>query len=259
MGLRIGGRDLGTIAGSVFKKRHRTAAVNMSRVYAHPMSVLGRYLFQLGTYPARIAVKTPSGTVSLDAYSFHDILTINEIFCRLDYVAGAADKVVVDFGSNIGISAAYFLTRSADSRVYLFEPLPSNIERLVRNLANFADRYTLAEVAVGLSEGEVTFGWEDSGRYGGVGMETGNYITVHCVDSNAVLSEVLAKHGRIDVLKIDIETLEEPVTARIPLEMARKIAKIYVEYAFQSNPLERTHRMTQYGTVAQFVNRKESA
>ncbi len=39
-------------------------------------------------------------------------------------------SVVVDFGSNIGISALYFLTRNQDIKVYLFEPVPQNILRL---------------------------------------------------------------------------------------------------------------------------------
>jgi hypothetical protein len=112
----------------------------------------------------------------------------------------------------------------------------------------------LSEVAVGLAEGEVEFGWEESGRYGGVGRTTGQFISVKCVDSNKVLEAIVARHGRIDVLKIDIETLEESVTARIPIEIAKNIRKIFVEYAFASNPLKRTHRMTQYGSVAQFTN-----
>jgi len=253
MALRIGGRDVGTIFGAFFKRQHWTAAKNMLTVYRHPLNIFRRYLSGTGTYPDKIEVRTPSGPILLNVYTHHDILTINEIFCRLDYRATAEDTVVVDFGSNIGISAAYFLTRSATVRAFLFEPLPTNTARLRENLAAYAGRYELVEKAVGMADGEVTFGWEDSGRYGGVGVETGNYITVPCVDSNSVLQAIVDSCGRIDVLKIDIETMEEAVTARLPLELASKIGKIYVEWKFATNPLERTHRMTQYGSVAQFV------
>lgn len=252
--MRIGGRELGTIVKAAFKKQHYTAASNMLSVYAHPIDAFGRYLLNLGKYPHTVLVNTPLNKIRLNVYSYHDMLTINEIFCRLDYRSDDTDRVVVDFGSNIGISAAYFLTRSAGSHVYLFEPLGFNIERLRRNLKPFEGRYTLSEVAVGLAEGEVEFGWEESGRYGGVGRTTGQFISVKCVDSNKVLEAIVARHGRIDVLKIDIETLEESVTARIPIEIAKNIRKIFVEYAFASNPLKRTHRMTQYGSVAQFTN-----
>jgi hypothetical protein len=70
------------------------------------------------------------------------------------------------------------------------------------------------------------------------------------------LEEIIARRGQIDILKIDIETLEREVTERIPVDIARKVDRIYVEYQFHSNPLERTHSYRQYGSVAQFVNKE---
>jgi FkbM family methyltransferase len=251
----IAGRELRSMVRAPFRKRHYIAASRMLSTYVHPVDSVARYLFiGFGEYPHLSLVNSPAGVLELNTYSWHDMLTINEIFCRLDYRSDSTDKIFVDFGSNIGISAAYFLSRSKDSYAYLFEPLRFNIERLRKNLQPFEGRYTLSEVAVGPSEGTVEFGWEETGRYGGVGMETGNSVSVRCVDSNKVLEGILAKHGRIDVLKIDIETLEEAVTTRIPLEIAKKIKKVYVEYAFASNPLSRTHRMSQYSWVSQFAN-----
>ena len=62
-------------------------------------------------------------------------------------------QVVVDIGSNIGISALYFLTRNPDCRVWLYEPVPRNVERLRANLAGYEDRYTLREAAVAPAAG----------------------------------------------------------------------------------------------------------
>ncbi len=254
--MQVGGRRLLKIAGALLQPRHYYAGLNMLRVYDHPVDAFGRYLFGSGKYPSTIVVNTASGRLHINAYSVHDVLTINEIFCRRDYKATASDEVVVDFGSNIGISAAYFLSQSSSSRLYLFEPLEFNIERLRNNLRPFEGRFELQAVAVGLSDGEVQFGWEDSGRYGGVGMQTGKYVTVTCIDSNKALASVLATHGHIDILKIDIETLERQVTERIPPYIAEKIDKIYVEYRFSSNPLKQTHSLTQYGPIAQFLNKR---
>jgi FkbM family methyltransferase len=180
------------------------------------------------------------------------VLTVNEIFCRGDYRAGSGATVFVDFGSNIGISAAYFLTRNRTGFAYLFEPLPQNVERLRRNLRGVDARYVVQMAAVGLENGKVNFGWEPTGRYGGIGNEVGNWISVDCMDSNEVLGRILDQHGKIDVLKIDIETLEQEVTKRIPVDFARHIGKIYVENRFQSNPLAETHVYRQYGSIAQF-------
>ena len=90
-------------------------------------------------------VHTPLDKIGLNVYSYYDMLTINEMFCRLDYRSDDTNRVVVDFGSNIGNSAACFLMRSADPHVYLFEPARGfNIERLRRNLKPFEGRYTLS-------------------------------------------------------------------------------------------------------------------
>ncbi len=47
---------------------------------------------------------------------------------------GPRARVVVDIGSNIGISALYFLTRNPACRCWLYEPVPRNVERLRANL-----------------------------------------------------------------------------------------------------------------------------
>lgn len=257
--MRIGGRRLGTIARAVFQRRHYLAMCRAFTVYADPPDALGRYLLGRGGYPHRISVRTPIGPYALTLYNHDDILTVNEIFCRQDYPAGPSDRVVVDFGSNIGISAAYFLTRSAEAHAHLFEPLALNLERLRPNLAPLEGRYTLHPVAVGLSDGEATFGWEETGRYGGIGRETGRTVQVPCVDANAALAEIVETHGRIDILKIDIETLEREITARIPPRLAARIRRIYVENRFAENPLPATHALVQYGPIAQFTARDSAS
>jgi FkbM family methyltransferase len=254
--MKIGNREVGTVLSALSQKRHYLAARNMLRVYRHPADAFGRYLLGRGQYPADICINTPAGPLTLTVYSYHDILTVNEVFCRLDYPAGERDRVIVDFGSNIGISAAHFLSSAPNSFVYLFEPLPLNIDRLRANLSRFTTRYALQEIAVAQADGEFEFGWEDTGRYGGVGMKTGRYLSVSCRDSNSILEEIIARRGQIDILKIDIETLEREVTERIPVDIARKVDRIYVEYQFHSSPLERTHSYRQYGSVAQFVNKE---
>ena len=251
--MNIGNRRIGVVLSAFFQKRHYRAASNMLRVYHHPIDAFARYFFGRGRYPSDLQLHTVSGPLTITVYSYHDILTVNEVFCRVDYPVRPTDRVIVDFGSNIGISAAYFLASAPLATAYLYEPLPLNTERLHRNLRPFAGRYRLHEIAVGPTAGNVEFGWEETGRYGGIGLATGRSLSVPCRDSNAVLTEILDRHGRIDILKIDIENLEREVTGRIPDEIARRIDRIYVEYAFSTNPLARTHRVRQYGAVAHFT------
>lgn len=253
--MQVAGRNLGLIAKSALDRRHYVAAANMVRLYEHPAEMFKRYLIGKGTYPYTVRVRTPQSWLDLRLHSGHDVLTVNEIFCRNDYLADTSDTVIVDFGSNIGISAAYFLTRNAAAYTYLFEPLPSNVAKLKENLRQFEGRFEVHQAAVGTSDGEVEFAWEESGRYGGVGAGHGNTLTVPLVNSRNVLEEAIEKHGKIDILKIDIEGLEAAVIENIPVEQARKIKKLYVEYTFDRNPLAETHDYRDYGPIAQFTLR----
>jgi hypothetical protein len=114
-----------------------------------PVMVIWRYYFKGGSYPYTIGLRTPIGVIDLELYCTEDLITIYEVFFRKDYCLPRNARIVVDFGSNIGISAAYFVTRNAKLKVYAYEPVSLNISRAKRNLAPLPDRVELAECAVG--------------------------------------------------------------------------------------------------------------
>jgi FkbM family methyltransferase len=156
----------------------------------------------------------------------------------LDYRAPKNISVVVDFGSNIGISALYFLTRNSSIKVYLFEPVPRNIERLRDNLKGFENRYELKECAVGMEEGQLDFACDDTGRYGGLIKEGAPYfsewapqkiIPVKVVAVNQVLDQVLSRHESVDILKIDVEGYETKILSHLKTDVLSRIGRIYVE------------------------------
>ncbi len=248
---RIGGRSLRKIGASFFQIRHYRALYNSFAVYEHPLDALGRYLMGAGEYPCQVSLRTPTGEVSPTLFCRHDMLTVNEIFCRKDYEC-TAPRVVVDFGSNIGISATYFLSRHPETYCYLFEPLPQNLLHLETNLKSFEGRFSLTPCAVNTTNGEISFGYEPTGRYGGIGRDTGTTMTVPCRAANEILGEILAKHGGIDVLKVDIEALEKEIIDDIPIAMKMKIKTILVEQHYDSNPYEAIYRFQQHGPVAMF-------
>jgi FkbM family methyltransferase len=247
-------RAITKFAKAAFQRRHYIAAANMLRTYERPGVMFLRYLFGGGDYPTGITLSTPIGPIAVTLYSEHDLLTVNEIFCRRDYQAPEGAEVVVDFGSNIGISALYFLTRNTRAQAYLFEPLPTNVERLQSNLSGFEGRYNLFPYAVGMVAGPVAFGCEPTGRYGGIGLARETQITVPCRPANSVIDEILSLHGRLDVLKVDIESFEKEIILGLG-GRAGRIETIFVENRFDSNPLQATHSYRQYGSVAQFRRR----
>jgi FkbM family methyltransferase len=246
------GRDLRTLLGAFFEPRHYKSLNNIFAYHANPIDFIRRYAFGSGTYPCLQTIRFKQRVLNLHTFSWHDVLTINEIFFRNDYPVSGDETTIVDFGSNIGISAAFFLLAAEGSFCYLFEPLPANVLRLRQNLAGFEDRYKLEGAAVALHDGSEVFGFEETGRYGGVGVKTGSYITVPCVDAIHILSDIIKRHGLIDILKIDIEALEREILEAIPPELLARIKTIFVEQPFVSNPLSGTHNYIQYGSVAQF-------
>ncbi|WP_166660102.1 FkbM family methyltransferase [Actinomycetospora succinea] len=220
------------------------------------MDFLRRYLTSAGDYPYHCAISTPIGTIAPTTYSSHDVRTVNEVFARRTYAARRDVRVVVDVGANIGVSALYFLTRNHHVRVHAFEPVPVNLERLAGNTAPFRERCTIHPFAVALENGQVSFGTEPTGRYGGIGVE-GELIEVTCRSINEVLDEILRTEDRIDILKVDIEGLEEAVVAGIAPSLLDRVEVIYYEttgprpfhadrfahrYELQSNRLTRRRR-----------------
>jgi FkbM family methyltransferase len=251
----VGGRPSALVWRALGETRHYRALANMLRLYPRPVDALRRYLFGAGRYPVRVAVRTPTGRIAPLLHSHHDMLTLNEVFCRLDYELDAPARVVVDVGSNIGLSALYFLTRPARPHCFLYEPDPRNVARLRENLAGQEDRWTLAEAAVAARSGRVRFATEPSGRYGRVGDDGSATIEVDCVGINEVLELALARTGTVDLVKIDTEGLELDTVRAMDPALLRRVRAIVVE----AEPDEPLHpaRFTQrqYGSVCRLTRR----
>ncbi len=227
--MRIADRDIGQMLLAPFQARHYRALLQMRRVCPDFSDCFRRYLTNAGSYPYSIRLKTPQGIITPTLYSYHDMLTVNEVFCREDYRVSSEIHCVVDIGANIGLSALYFLTRNPNVRLHLFEPVAENCEKLRRNLNVFDARYHLYPEAVGTEDGMITFGVEPTGRYGGIGRETGSVRQLPCRTINSVLAEILTDEETIDVLKIDTEGSEAATVRAIAPEFLPRIKLILYE------------------------------
>jgi len=227
-------RPIGFIARNALQADNWRALLRAPRRYEHPVDSLRRYFTGSGEYPVQVGVRTPAGIVRPKLWSEHDMLTVNEVFCRQDYEIEQGTRVVVDIGANIGISALYFLTQSPDVRCVLYEPVPANVERLRENLARYEGRWELREAAVADRSGTLPFAVEPSGRYGGLdrGSAVRERIDVRVEHVNDALASVLAEHGRIDVLKLDTEGSEPATVRAIAPALLARIGRIYCEDQF---------------------------
>jgi FkbM family methyltransferase len=227
--LNVGNRSKRAALLAPFRRAHYVALAGMIKVYPDFGDNLWRYLRGGGEYPYRCRVRTPLGEVAPTLYSSHDISTVTEVFCRQDYRCGSGLRVVVDIGSNIGISGLYFLTRSPGTYVYMLEPVPRNVERLRANLAGFEDRFSVEQVAITVKDGPVPFCIEPTGRYGAIGQHDGEMITVNGREINSVLREIIDRESYIDLLKVDTEDTETVLVNSIADDVLDRIGTIYFE------------------------------
>jgi FkbM family methyltransferase len=216
-----------------FRVRNYRAVVNTVRTYERPLEALDRYVRSRGEYPWTARVRTPIGVVELLVPHPHDVRTLNEVFARHDYGAGRP-RVVVDVGANIGISAAFFLSRRPDSIVHAFEPHPANLVTLKHNLAPFGDRAVIHPVALAPTAGRARFFAEGIGRYSGLADYAGAHdarldIEVDCEAVGHALERIVAVEGGVDLLKLDTEGSEEALLGAIPPHLSERIETTYYE------------------------------
>lgn len=251
----LGGRSPGFVLRQLAEPDNYRAALRLPFTAVKPLDFARRYYLGRGDYPEQCPVRTPAGIVAPTVFSHHDVFTVNEVFCRLDYLLAEGAVNVVDIGSNIGISALYFLTRSPNVRCHLFEPDPRNVERLRGNLAGYEDRYALREAAVADTAGRVSFGRESFGRYGGVGVSAQEQIEVDCLHIDDALRGALQSADRIDLLKLDTEGLENRTVAAIDPELLGRIDEIVFETLSPFNPAPELFSMG-YATLTARLTRR---
>lgn len=217
-----------------FRPRNYRAVWSTVRTSREPLRALDRYVRGSGRYPWTVVLRTPTGPIELLVPHPHDVRTVNEVFHRRDYGAGRPE-VVVDIGGNIGVSAAYFLSRSPTTRVHVWEPVPHNLQSLRLNVAQFGERCIVHEMALAPTAGPGTFLIDPVGRYSGLAAYQPSAdgrvaVEVQCESVAEALRAVVDREGRIDLLKIDTEGSEEAIVAAIPVDVRGVIGEIVHEY-----------------------------
>lgn len=215
--MRYRDRDIKRIAMAPFQVRHWRALWRMLRLFERPVAVFVRYISNDGHYPWTPVLRTPIGRLRLNLRDYHDLLTVNEIFCRQDYGDGRDVHTVVDIGANRGLAALYFLTRNPNCRVYCFEPDPKNIAALRETLTGFESRYMLVERAV-TPDTMSSIRFLPAGRYGRIAGdqdEAENVVEFPAISIGDALRLALETERRIDVVKIDTEGNEPELVAAL--------------------------------------------
>ena len=228
----FGGRPWRLVVRGLLRWRALYGVIAAPFVLREWRDFLRRYLFGHGGYPASFAVRTPLGARELSVYSHADVLTIMVCFIRRDYAVSSKSRFrILDLGANIGISAAYFLTRHPANEVYCVEPLSQNCERLKLNLRGLEERYRLLPVGVADFSGVATFGIDSTGVFSGIGHSSPEQRELPCVHVDELIDRMTTELGPVDLIKIDIEGYEERVARAIAPEHRFSLQLVFLEAA----------------------------
>lgn len=188
--------------GPLRVRTYRTIASTLVRS-SRPGDSLAHLVGGRGSYPWETLLRTPVGEVPLWVPSARDADEVARTFHRRDYGSGKP-QVVVDVGARAGISTAYFLSRSATTRVHVWEPCPLHLEVLRRNVAPFASRCTVHPVMLATTSGRKP-------AVEGIGD---------------ALRGVLRLEDHIDLLKVDVAGIDDHLITAIPLDVLPDICEI---------------------------------
>lgn len=151
-----------------------------------------------------------------------------EIFVEEIYAfnSDTESPIILDCGSNIGLSIFYFKSIYPSSKIYAFEPDPVIFRVLEKNISsNNISNVELINKAIWSSETTLQFSSEgaDGGR-----INTGN--DTNLVSVGAVkLSECLKQVDKVDFLKIDIEGAEVEVINEC-INFLKDLKFIFIEF-----------------------------
>lgn len=157
--------------------------------------------------------RTPQRAVISDV---SELRVIREVFVSGEYeLPDVAPAVILDLGSNIGISVLYFRDVYPRARLIAVEADPRTFERLRRNVGHLQD-VELVHAAASNRDGMVKLysgreSWSAS-VHRAVGLETEYDVPALTIES--ILSQVGER--RADIVKMDIEGSERAILKTSP-------------------------------------------
>jgi len=181
-----------------------------------------------------LKLRTPIGKINVWLRNRQSARTIFSIFIREDYPTDMSNKNILDIGSNIGISAIYFLSRNKYNKILCFEPDPNNAYYLKKNLELFKERSEIYFYGVGANDSEdIEFNLSTDGKYSSFN-EIPSYKLDKKVKVKVISLENALKKANFNdkyptLIKIDIEGLEKKVLNNFDFTEKSNIKELIVE------------------------------
>jgi FkbM family methyltransferase len=136
--------------------------------------------------------------------------------------------VCVDIGANVGAFAVLAAKAGAEV-VYAYEPEPENKARLEHHIKLNGVERQVRVLPLAVTDGS-------SPTVDMIGTGGGARITEGRAVVTTTLAEVIAMHGRIDYMKIDVEGAEGPMFAAVTAEDLIDVDRIGMEWHGPDGP-----------------------
>lgn len=179
---------------------------------------------------------------------YKDIFEIHEY----NFQTNNPKPFILDCGSHIGLSILYFKKLYPQAKIISFEPNPNTFKLLEKNIhQNNLEDVTLVNAAVAPGKGKINFHisndeklpwtWGDSA----VVNKWASEDTTKAIEVSSVrLSNYI--NQEIDLLKVDVEGLEELVLKEIESKID-KVKEIFMEFHGSStNPANDSERILDF-------------
>ena len=225
--------------GLIIRRGHSHGRIPILRAYFKVE--LKRY-FLAGLLKRRITQETIFG-YKVHFFNYNTFATLFEELYVADvyyFSASSARPLIVDCGSNIGLSVLYFKRLYPDGRVIAFEPDPATFRMLELNVqSNNLPGVTLVNKALYDSVGSVPF--YISPDQPGLLVQSTRKENLVSSQLTSVETEMLSTYltEPVDFLKMDIEGAEEQVLKDLKetgkLDLVREIV---LEYHHHLTPRE---------------------
>jgi FkbM family methyltransferase len=160
----------------------------------------------------RVRWRSGDDVLSARLSDLSELWVLREVFVLEHYALppDVVPGVVVDLGSNVGISVLYFASRFPEARIVAVEAEPEAFARLRANTGHL-NRVTPVHAAIADHDGEtMIFSGEES--WGASTIRAPEHSSEHVVPA-MTLDSLAEAHGldRIDLLKMDVEGAEVPI------------------------------------------------
>lgn len=172
---------------------------------------------------------------SSDRYAFGQVFIHGQYACPDPF---AHPEYIVDCGANVGFASVYLLHRFPRATVVAVEPDSRNFDILVQNLAPYEPRAVPLHSAIWSHRVRLSIqqSTEEQNEWGTQVKENASEAaiqTVEAIDVPWLLQQ--SPHGRIDILKIDIEGAEEMIFGQESERWIKQVGMIMIELHGEKN------------------------